>query len=102
MALSQFSKGLGNRCIIVLQVSMAEGTSAVQGVSLQGSWVNLLSIRLPVLAVAVDDPLLACADRLVQHWSSPGARGPKLHAAGPLPLTTHAPFATSQCQEIGQ
>ena len=69
----------------MLQVSMAEGFSAAQGVSLQGSWMDLLSIRVPVLAVALDDPLLACADRLMQHWSPTGARAPKLHVSGPQP-----------------
>ena len=73
----------GNKRLTLLQVSMAEGVSAAQGVSLQGIWVNLLSIRVPVLAVAVDDPLLACADRLMQHWSTQGVHVSMLFATGP-------------------
>ena len=80
----------------MLQLSMAEGASAAQEVGLQGSWVNLLSIRVPVLAVAVDDPLLACADRLLQHWTKSGAHVFKSLAIGPcqcqdmLPLPAHS------------
>lgn len=71
------------KCFMLLQVSMAEGASTAQGVSLQESWVNLLSIRVPVLAMAVDDALLACADRLMQHWSTPGVHVFKPFAIGP-------------------
>ena len=82
---------------------MAEGASAAQGVSLQRSWVNLLSIRVPVLAVAVDDPLLACAERLMQHWSNPGAHILKFPAIGPCqcedmcPLPAHSIKDSRDC-----
>ena len=85
----------------LLQVSMAEGASAAQGVSLQGSWVDLLSIRVPVLAVAVDDPLLACADRLMQHWSTPGAHVLKSLAIGPCQCEDMCPLPAHSIKEAG-
>jgi len=56
----------------VLQVSVAEGNGFAEGFTMQKCWVSLLSSRFPVLAVAIDDALLACADRLIEHWRKPG------------------------------
>lgn len=58
-------------CLQLLQVSLMQQGSA-EGLGLQRCWIDMLSTKLPVLAVAVDDALLQCAERLVAHWRRPG------------------------------
>lgn len=59
------------QCMLCLQVSMAaEGLT--EGFDMQSCWVDLMSSKIPVLVVAVDDALLTCADRVLQHWKKPG------------------------------
>ena len=58
--------------VLNMQVSVA-GDGSFKCFDLQKCWLNLLSSRIPVLLVAVDDPLLTCADRLLQHWRKAGA-----------------------------
>ena len=57
--------------MLLLQVSMGAG-GLMTGFDLQGCWVNLLLSKIPVLVVAADDALLACADRVLQHLKKPG------------------------------
>ena len=56
------------------------GGGSIAGLDLQSCWVNLLSSRIPVLVVAVDDALLTGADRVLHHWKKSGA---------PLPAHLH-------------
>ena len=71
---------------LALQVSMAGGGSK-KGFDMQNCWVNLLSAKIPVLVMAVDDPLLTCADRVLHHWKKPGASASlNLHTNCPQPV----------------
>lgn len=70
--------------MLVLQVSMADGGST-KGFDMQKCWLNRLSSKIPVLVVAVDDPLLTCADRILQHWRRPGASNNHPLTLGEMP-----------------
>lgn len=85
---------------LVLQVSMAGGTSFAEGFTMQQCWVSLLSSRLPVLAVAVDDALLACADRLIEHWRKPGVSSFTSLAAALLCAQSSILFLHSACRTL--
>lgn len=62
-----------------LPVQIQHAPDGKQGFSFGNTWIKQLAFRLPTLALAVDDALLAFAERVADVLNAP--RAPPLHAA---------------------
>ena len=70
-------------CSTLLQVEHAAGQGQERGMSFRNTWLRHLGVRLPTLALAVDDALIGFAERLASILGSPTPAAQTQSGGGP-------------------